>query len=267
MQNKRGPWSKKEKTFIKDNAEFMNSTDIAKRLSRNSDAVEKYMRNNGLIKKGNKAAAYEINNDITRSPHWAWIKKQFSGEEQEMFVYHWNNTVKQFRDDVLHTEELQILDSIKLELLMNRILTQEQDLIKSIRVLQDLVDDERAKDKDLRDKDMIFNYEKQISFMRGSQESINKEYRELLQKKGQILDKMRATRDARIKFLESTTDTMTGWVRTILTNEAMREQLGKDMEKMRIAMEVEYERLSEWHIYEDGQADQPFLVPENVKDE
>jgi hypothetical protein len=38
------------------------------------------------------------------------------------------------------------------------------------------------------------------------------------------------------------------------------------MEKMRLAMEAEKERLSEYLTYEDGQVDQPFLTPETTKE-
>ncbi len=39
------------------------------------------------------------------------------------------------------------------------------------------------------------------------------------------------------------------------------------MEKMRLSINKEKERLSEWHQYEDKLVDQPFLTPDTVKDE
>ena len=38
----------------------------------------------------------------------------------------------QFKDDVFHTEEIQIVDTIKLEILMNRILTSQQESLQNI---------------------------------------------------------------------------------------------------------------------------------------
>ena len=43
--------------------------------------------------------------------------------------------------------------------------------------------------------------------------------------------------------------------------------LGVAMEKMRMSSENEKARLSEYHQYEDGGIDQPFLTPETVKDD
>lgn len=39
---------------------------------------------------------------------------------------------------------------------------------------------------------------------------------------------------------------------------------GIEMEKMRLAMNKERERLSALHKYDDGQIDQPFLTPDTV---
>jgi hypothetical protein len=41
-------------------------------------------------------------------------------------------------------------------------------------------------------------------------------------------------------------------------------QYGLEMEKMRMAMINEQKRLSQYHKYEDGQIDQPFLTPDTV---
>lgn len=45
----------------------------------------------------------------------------------------------------------------------------------------------------------------------------------------------------------------------------LRQDIGVYIEKMRIATNVEYERLSELFNYADGQTDTPLLVPENHK--
>ena len=51
----------------------------------------------------------------------------------------------QFKDDVFHTEEMQIIDTIKLEILMNRILKSQRDNQQEIsNELKDLVRDEKS---------------------------------------------------------------------------------------------------------------------------
>jgi hypothetical protein len=86
----------------------------------------------------------------------------------------------------------------------------------------------------------------------------------MLKEKNKILKEMKATRDARIKHLEGNKHNFVNFLRRIVEDRAMRTRLGRDMEKMRLATQVEYQRLSEWHEYDDGEVDQPFLTPENV---
>jgi hypothetical protein len=52
----------------------------------------------------------------------------------------------------------------------------------------------------------------------------------------------------------------------LVSNPDIAKGYGIEMEKMRLAMEKEKDRLSEFHKYTDEMVDQPFLTPETVKD-
>ena len=82
-----------------------------------------------------------------------------------------------------------------------------------------------------------------------------------------MLKDLKATREQRIKRLEDSKQTFIGWVRNLMSNPDTRREIGIEMEKMRLAMNKEAERLSEYHKYEDGLIDQPFLTPDSVKDD
>ena len=81
-----------------------------------------------------------------------------------------------------------------------------------------------------------------------------------------MLKDLKATREQRIKRLEDSKQTFIGWVRNLMTNHEVRHEIGTEMEKMRLATNKEAERLSEYHQYEDGTVDQPFLTPDSVKE-
>ena len=49
-----------------------------------------------------------------------------------------------------------------------------------------------------------------------------------------------------------------------MVNKELSDTIGFEMEKMRLAMESEKAKLSEYHEYEDKQVDQPFLTPDSV---
>lgn len=263
-----GPWDYQEKQFIKDMASVMTPSEIATRLKRNVKTVISYIDRHGLIPADKIAPhALEVAYDIRKSPHWEQIQQQFNMEELTLFLYHWNNMIKQFKDDVLHTEELQIIDTIKVTILMERILKQERETHVSIARVMQLLEEEMQVEEKKRDKPSILQLEKQLSFSRAALDSINKQFRDLLDKKNNLLKEMKATREARIKYLESSKETLTGWMRQLISNRELRLQLGRDMEKMRLAMDQEVIRLSEWHQYEDGVIDQPLLNCDTVKEE
>ena len=82
-----------------------------------------------------------------------------------------------------------------------------------------------------------------------------------------IIEKsLKATRDARVKRIEDSKTTWLGYLR-MMEDVQNRKDGGDDAEIKRIAKEKEKERLSQWHKYEDGVVDQPFLTPETVKNE
>jgi hypothetical protein len=75
---------------------------------------------------------------------------------------------------------------------------------------------------------------------------------------------MKGTREQRIKRLEDSKQSFTAWVASLIQDPERLKRYGIEMEKMRLAMDKERERLSAFHQYEDGQIDQPFLTPDTV---
>jgi hypothetical protein len=129
-----------------------------------------------------------------------------------------------------------------------------------------MVNDERSKYKDDQDLDYIINLERQIASLRASQESLNRDYRELQTKKASMLREMKGTREQRIKRLEDSKQSFISWVANMMQDPETMKQYGIEMEKMKMAMLKEKERLSAFHKYEDGLVDQPFLTPDTVRE-
>ena len=150
---------------------------------------------------------------------------------------------------------------------MNRALTSQQTNMRDVRRYEGLVTEEKAKALEIQDKDHIYGLERQIAILRAAQESLTRDYRDLQTKKSGMLKDLKATREQRIRRLEDSKQTFIGWVRNLMSNPEVRKQIGKDMEKMRLAMNAEKDRLSEYHKYEDGGIDQPFLTPDTTKED
>jgi len=260
---KRGRLSNDEARYITDNAKDISVEEIAANLERDPTTIENFIKKNLKIGLSEfEQAAY----DLEDRPYWIELRQQFSQDELELFKYHWGRIISQFKDDVFPTEELQVVDVIKLELLMNRGLKQNKSNIDQITAFEELVRTERATDPDQQDRDYILNLERQIASLRAAQESLNRDYRDLQTKKSAMLKEMKGTREQRIKRLEDSKQSFVGWVTHLMQNPNLTQQYGLEMEKMRLAMEKEKGRLSNFHQYEDGQVDQPFLTPDTVKD-
>ena len=262
---KKGRFSKNEIAYITKHHEDTSVEDMAAELDRDAESVKSFIKDKlgeSLQEKREIQALY----DLKGKPQWRDIQDQFNKHELQMFEYHWGRIVTQFRDDVLPTEELQIIDAIKLELLMNRALKDQQVNSDQIRAFEGLINDEKENPVEYQDRDYVFNLERQIAVLRAAQESLNRDYKDLGLKKGAMLKDMKATREQRIKRLEDSKQTFIGWVTDLMVNPEKRHELGMEMEKMRLAMDKERKTLSEWHQYEDKIIDQPFLTPDSVKE-
>tara|TARA_B100002019_G_scaffold264289_1_gene252979 strand:+ start:1853 stop:2665 length:813 start_codon:yes stop_codon:yes gene_type:complete len=269
---KKGRISREEEQFIKDNISF-GLDHLSSELDRDPKSLTKFIKKK--IAKGDieepswmrsRADEERAKYDLTYRPYWKELEQQFTNEELKLFEYHWTRIISQFKDDVIPTEELQVVDLIKLELLMNRALKGNKDNLEQISALDALITAERQRDPDQIDTDQLFNMERQVASLKASQESLNKDYRELQTKKNSMLKEMKATREQRVQRIEDSKKNFTAWMAHLVANPEITKQYGAEMEKMRLAMKQEQERLAKFHEYTDGQVDQPFLTPDTVED-
>ena len=268
---KKGRISKDEENFIKNNLDRDHNR-VATELNRTPESILDFIKRKvakGTFEKPSwmqNSAEEEAQFDLQFRPYWIELKQQFTEDELKLFQYHWARIISQFKDDVIPTEELQVVDLIKLELLMNRSLKHNKDNIEQISALTALIAEERARDPDQQDLDQIFNMERQVASLKASQESLNKDYRELQTKKNSMLKEMKATREQRVKRFEDSKTSFSGYMAYLIANPEITKSYGVEMEKMRMAMLKEQDRLSQFHKYTDDQVDQPFLTPDTVQD-
>ena len=262
---KKGRFSIEERSFIEKQAEVMSVGQIAKYLNRDVVSVAAWIKDNVGMSASQKAEI-SVANELKEKPYYKELEYQFSSDELQLFQFHFKKMWSQFKDDVFHTEEMQIIDTIKLEILMNRILRSQQENQREIDTIDRLAREEKSRDKDQRDMDLIINLERQISMLRASQETLSKDYKDLQARKATMLKDLKGTREQRIKAIEDSKQTFASLVKKIATNPDYRTRIGIDMEKMRLAVEREKEQLSEYFEFNDGNVDQPFLTSETVKD-
>lgn len=260
---KTGRLSQTEWEYIENHAEHKSAEDIAKDLDRDIKPIILYLRKIGknYSKAGMETQAeYELKDKT----YWREIKTQFSPKELELFLYHWKSVVAQFRKDILPTEEMQIVDMIKMEILMNRALTEQQDTMDQVRSLNAEIDHEEVKPQKDQDREYLHSLKRQVASLRAAKEGLSKEYKELQKSKNDLFKELKATRGQRIQKLESDKVTFAGLINKLLTDPEFFEEQGKQMEMMRLAAQAEKNRLSDYHKFIDGSLSQPLLTPDTV---
>jgi len=264
---KRGQLGLEEEKFIRDNIGLLSIEQIAYQLNRTVKPVERYISE---AKIGLKTPDEQENDKTLRQKlhaktFWTEIERQFDKDSGELDYFEdtWIGLVKQFREDVLPAEELQIKQFITIDILINRSMKERKRHIADTEKLQTEVDREYQLDEELRDGPKLANLETQLSFARNSIANYTNEYTKLLNEQQKISKDLKATREQRIKRIEDGKSSWIGLIR-MLEDEEIREKQGREMEIMAMAVEKNKQLLSEYHQYADDGVDMPLLTPETI---
>lgn len=266
MAKKRGQLSLDEEKFIRENISLLSVEQIADSLNRNVDPINRYIDEQQLYSINEKGENEILKRKLRSKTFWNEIVRQFDEEtgELEYFEDTWVGLIKQFREDVLPAEELQIKQFITIDILINRSMKERKRHISETEKLQKLVDKEYEKDEDQRDVPKLANLETQLSFARNSIASYTNEYTKLLNEQQKISKDLKATREQRIKRIEDGKSSWVGLIR-MLEDEQIREKEGREMEILAMATDKAKQKLYEYHEYADHKLDHPILSPEALE--
>lgn len=263
---KRGQLSLDEESFIRNNVNTLSIDEIASQLNRNPEPIERYIRESKIdLSSDNIENDKILRQKLKTKTFWLEIERQFDKDSGELDYFEdtWINLIKQFREDVLPAEELQIKQFITIDILINRSMKERKRHIADTEKLQKEVDKEYAKAEDQRDVPKLANLETQLSFARNSIANYTNEYTKLLNEQQKISKDLKATREQRIKRIEDGKSSWIGLIR-MLEDEQIREKEGKEMEILSMASSRTHKQLSEYHNYADNTVDSPLLTPETV---
>ena len=260
----KGRLSKAEWDYIEKNCDKMTADQMAKNLGRDIEPVRLYLQKIGKTKNKKEAFEVQAEYDIKTKPFWKQLQGQFSKEELEMFLYHWKEIIAQFRRDVLATEELQIIDTIKLEVLMNRALREQQETITTINQLEKGIAIEDAKAVADRDKEYHFSLQRQVASLRSAKEALSRDYKELQTKKSAMFKDLKATREQRVQKLESNKTTFAGLINKLLQDPDFFESQGREMELARMSAIGAKRELGSFHTFADSKVDRILLNCDTV---
>lgn len=241
--------------------------EISKKINRDPESVDKWIEKN-IGKTEEQKEEIELQNELRGTPYFRELKRQFDEEDIEIFEMHWQNLWKQFKNDVFHTEEMQIMDLCKIEVLMNKIRrdsksdeNRRDDLsyLLSEEMKRQPMDDEDARERSER----IMNINRQLDSISQATSSREREYKDYLKEKNNMLKTLKGTRDQRIKDIESSKDTWPGLIKKISGDHDFRDKMKEMWAKVWMATEKKKIELAEPIEYEDGRMDSPVLRPED----
>jgi hypothetical protein len=262
MSRKRGKLSNQEMNYIRQNCFDLALDEIANNLNRTIDPIKKFIDKENLKARDLTDDEHLLSTLRTRY-YYLELKKQMDDAEIIFFEHNWIDFFKQFNEDVTHTEEMQILEVIRTEVLINRSMEDRQEIVKNINLIEKLIDEELEKPKDQQDSQALALWQTQLGSLIGSKSSYINEHEKLLTKKERYLKDLKGTREQRKRVADDAKTNFSMWMRQLDSLE-MKEKEGFDMEVQAIAADKARERLSELHEYEDGEVDQPLLNTDTV---
>lgn len=279
---KSGPLSNPEIDVIKQNIDSKSAEEIAELINRNVPTVEKAV--DKLKKKIQRETRFEGADEIETaalrqlrsSSEFVLFEDQFTPDEIGMIEQKYVSLMRQFKNDVLATEELQIMNLIRYDVLINRAL-------KDIRLINQEMEENRtlvlehghllnmsAKDRrDLSPQDkhnrlLADKAKKRFDFLQGEQKEKTRTLNSLNSEHEKLLKSLKGTRDQRIKVLDESKNSLMAVIQALSDPEfALTE--GRYAEIMRLAMDKEIDFLGELHTYEDGASDRPILNKDTIE--
>jgi hypothetical protein len=275
LAGKTGRIGQKEREAILKMAESMTVEQIAAKLNRNDETIRRIVRRFYKEPTREDAAQKEkvaLRQSLRDSEMWRRLKDEFVPAELKFFEEQYLQLMSQFREDVLPTEQGQVFDAIKFDILKSRNLMARKKALRDIERLESLQANLLAQhNDDVMELDeagraQLLNIESQLRSARDSEREATDEFSKLQQRYDSIIRDLKATRSQRIKDVESGRETFLGLIK-MLQQRDVAESEGRQFSLVRLAAEKEYRRLGEVHTYEDSSADRPILSPDTVGDD
>lgn len=269
---KRGRMGHDEMNYIRENVKAHGPAVVAKKLNRSKELVEEFAKKEGIIYEeelnDDKAVIQAgLNKELRDSPEWEALKQEFTDPELDYFAHRFGKLMAQFKDDILATEETQIFQLIKFELLMQRNLKGAKRATSDIRRMETELSKifTEHEDMDMTDntKTMVLNIENQLLSARSAQNSKSTEFVKLQEKHSALLKELKATRDQRISKIENSSKDILGLLKAMQESK-FRAAEGRQQALVTLAVNKETERLGEYHTYEDGVLDRPILSADTL---
>ena len=252
--------------FIRQNCFNLPLEEIAEILNRTVKPIQKFIDRENL-KMRNMTDDEHLLVQLRGRYYYKELQKQFTDARVNFLrTPEHIDYFRQFSEDVTHTEEMEILEVIRTEVLINRGMEDRQEVIQNINRLNKLIDTEMEKPMAMQDTVAIASFQTQLGAAISSKSSYINEHEKLLTKKERLLKDLKGTREQRKRNADDAKTNFSAWLRQLDDDKTKKDE-SFDMEVHRVAADKATERLAELHQYEDGLVDQPILNSDTLLEE
>lgn len=255
---RRGPISREDLRYLSDNRD-VPVPKLAAHLKRSKATVVKYLEEITGLRPGKKQFIQGLHDRA----FWSEVRRGLLDHEVDYFEQSWRSYTEQFSasTDILPTDELMIKDLIMLDIFAQRAIAEQAHVARRITSLQDDINKEERASVNNRDQMVIADLRTQINSLYAAKSALAKQHLDYQQRKDAKLRDLKGSRDQRFKQIEESRRNIFELIKD-LDQHRRRVEEGRIAEKVRLAAERTAKDWQQYHTYEDGEVDKPFLCPE-----
>lgn len=284
---KKGSLTDEEKRKIESMIDLSSFADIGRALNRNPHTIRKYCQRNALSNDLTSKKKY-ADNRAKHNHHLMVMQQQLTKEEYEFAIQVYKGMMDQFGNDVIYSEEVQIIEYCMITCQLNRAFSREMELHTAMKEQRKIRSDWQKKKDDLSEEkntesddddeekeaekydledyylDKIEQIDLRIADMQSEYIQVKKDQINFLDKKDTITKALHVSRKDRAQELTKVNQNFSDLVLFMKKNEDFRKTIGLEIEKMRLGVKEEYIRLSQLYLFADNVEDFPILNTEVI---
>jgi hypothetical protein len=262
-EKKRGRLSREEEEIISSNSGLKTDEEIAAMINREPEVVSRF-RAKQPVRQINESIV-----DIVQQLHmkFFWIETRsqlLDNNEIQYFENYWGNLVQQFAPQgILPTDEQMMRDLVMVDIHVNRSNKAKRNANNELNWIEEQIEEIQTQyaDDPITRATKLDPLHTRANSLRGAMKALAEEYKILADKKDKKYEQLKATRQMRLEKAEKAGRSFFDLVK-MLDSPEVREKEARLNELYKVATEVARQRFEEYHTYDDGKIDRPFLTPE-----
>lgn len=259
--------TEKDREFILANLNGLTVSEMSEKLGKTVATIQKVINTYTKLPNADSQTAKA---HLRQSFHWKSLKREFTPDELEKIEDQYIKYVQQFQEDVVATEEVQILNLIKTEILMDRNLSGKMKLSENIDRYRGMVEsllkpyDGHFASLSNEEREVIMDLEDKIQAALNAEATRTTEFIGLLKEHNTLSQKVMGSRDQRVTQIINRKVSFGSLVEDLLKIEKQQEE-SRILELTKMSAVQEFKRLAQPHKYGDNQVDNPILTSDVIE--